>query len=90
MLGTKIFWVQYLKKRQIAINRVEMTMKWSFSTLAWVQKCPCLNLDFLMLNLNRFCLFVDSALEYFFVEKFTKILEQGLGKKTKMKMKNDR
>ncbi|EPT0394570.1 TPA: hypothetical protein ACHGQF_001815 [Campylobacter jejuni] len=43
-----------------------------------------------MLNLNRFCLFVDSALEYFFVEKFTKILEQGLGKKTKMKMKNDR
>lgn len=81
MLGTKIFWVQYLKKRQIAINRVETTMKWAFSTLAWVQKWPCLNLDFLMLNLNRFCLFVDSALEYFFVEKFTKILEQGLGKK---------
>ncbi len=52
MLGTKIFWVQYLKKRQIAINRVETTMKWAFSTLAWVQKCPCLNLDFLMLNLK--------------------------------------
>lgn len=33
MLGTKIFWVQYLKKRQIAINRVETTMKWAFSTL---------------------------------------------------------
>ncbi|HEB9286321.1 TPA: hypothetical protein RZK15_001773 [Campylobacter coli] len=52
MLGTKIFWVQYLKKRQIAINRVETTMKWTFSTLAWVQKCPCLNLDFLMHNLK--------------------------------------
>ncbi|WP_223213304.1 hypothetical protein [Campylobacter coli] len=48
----KNFLVQYLKKRQIAINRVETTMKWSFSTLAWVQKCPCLNLDFLMLNLK--------------------------------------
>lgn len=88
ILLTKLMNVRYknflgaiLKKRQIAINRVETTMKWTFYTLAWVQKCPCLNLDFLMLNLNRFCLFVDSALEYFFVEKFTKILEQGLGKK---------